>query len=490
MKQKVKVLVAFLLVAILALSVFGCNTGVKQTGVIGADEEVVVEGKIKLNYYLAETEGEKRSVREWVASFQKAYPDVEVQIETTYLAGTSRLDAQISSGTVGDVFFLPEVSLYNYAAQQQVLMPLNYYVEEYKIDTNNVFGAILEMGTVNGKMYMAMRDYNHIVMIYNKTLIKESNLQDPIELDEAGEWDWDTFKDYCAQLTKDTNGDQINDQIGALMRFGYAPVYIPFLEGFKEGGASWYNTKDKKITFLGDEDDPYSSPVLDGIGEMISFMQTGTVKLNPATSSAGIELMDVTAPEYAHNQFTDQSLNIGFRDIQYPLLNSLARAYDNENIEWDLVSFPALPEHKVGTGATGFVVFNGTKNPHAAAALCLSLYTEEGQTAYHSQEGGSVPNVRTLADDNFWQINAVDTKHLDAEGNQTKYFKAFVSHPEADTYGQPRCVLPPDIADIVDKYMTNLVANHLNNTMTWQDTVATLQNEANSMWEKIMKSEK
>ena len=79
MKQKVKVIVAFLLVAILALSAFGCSMGPEHTGVIEEGEVVEVKGKVKLNYYMAQTDGEKRSVNEWVAAFQKNYPDVDVQ---------------------------------------------------------------------------------------------------------------------------------------------------------------------------------------------------------------------------------------------------------------------------------------------------------------------------------------------------------------------------------------------------------------------------
>jgi len=134
MKQKVKVIVAFLLVAILALSAFGCSMGPDNDGVIAEGEVVEVKGKVKLNYYMAQTDGEKRSVNEWVAAFQKNYPDVDVEIEATYLTDKSRIDSQISSGTVGDVFFLTDVELYNYAVVQDVLMPLNYYIEEYKID--------------------------------------------------------------------------------------------------------------------------------------------------------------------------------------------------------------------------------------------------------------------------------------------------------------------------------------------------------------------
>ena len=481
MKQKVKVIVAFLLVAMLALSAFGCNGGPDQDGVINEGDVVEVKGKVKLNYYMAQTDGEKRSVNEWVAAFQKNYPDVDVEVETTYLTDKSRIDSQISSGTVGDVFFLTDVELYNYAVVQDVLMPLNYYVEEYNIDLSNVFSAIYEMGCVEGKTYMAMRDYNHMVLFYNKTAVAEANLTDPVELDKNGEWDWDTFKEYCDKLTIDKDGDQIDDQLGAYLSLGYGPIYVSFLEG---NGGKWYDTTEKKITFV-NESDEGDSPVLQGIQDMISFVEEGTVKYNTRSAATGVEHRAVTGT-YAHDQFNDASTSIVFRDIQYPLLNSLAKMYDAENIDWDLVSFPAYGSTpKVGTGAAGFGVFKRTKNPHAAAALCLSLYTEDGQYAYHSQEGGSVPNVKTMAEDTFWRTGVASDERVDEENG--KYFDAFISYPERDTYGQPQCVLPPDIATIVDEYMANLIPDEINNTKDWEVTVAELQETANNTWKTLTK---
>ena len=60
-----------------------------------------------------------------------------------------------------------------------------------------------------------------------------------------------------------------------------------------------------------------------------------------------------------------------------------------------------FPIPKVGTGSSGFGVYNRTKRPDTAAAL-LFFFTEEGQKAYNGQTGGSVPLMRTLANDDFW----------------------------------------------------------------------------------------
>ncbi|MCR5584087.1 MAG: hypothetical protein K6F63_01475 [Lachnospiraceae bacterium] len=49
---------------------------------------------------------------------------------------------------------------------------------------------------------------------FNMQLIEDAGLEDPRVLWEKGEWNWDTFIDYCETLTKDTDGDGQIDQWG------------------------------------------------------------------------------------------------------------------------------------------------------------------------------------------------------------------------------------------------------------------------------------
>ncbi|MBR5006467.1 MAG: hypothetical protein IKY07_05185, partial [Clostridia bacterium] len=111
-----------------------------------------------------------------------------------------------------------------------------------------------------------------------------------------------------------------------------------------------------------------------------------------------------------------------------------------------------------------------------------SLYTVDGQKAYNGQDGGSVPNVRALANADFWRVPFADNT-VDPE-NGKNYF-AFISYPEADTYGQVECVIPPEIASIVKKYMQNVVPNAVNGSKAVDVTLRELEEEANQKWESI-----
>lgn len=463
-KSLVKMIVALSVAIVMTVALFACKSYNPISGELPPGYEPTPSGKIKLQYYIATSEADKRSVNDWVAAFQRQYKDVTVQADLSQV-GKEAIAAQIASKSVGDVFFLWETDVYNYASVHKALMPLDSYVEAYNIDLKDVFSAIKDMGTVEGKLYMVMRDYNHIVLRYNRDLVLAAQLTDPIELEKEGTWDWQTFKDYCVSLTtQDENADV--QTVGCSLRLGYAPIYIPFLEGW---GGKWYDKEQKKVNFVSDEN------VLKGVKEMVAFVQDNCCQYNPAGGGGSIK----ATPDQKDFAGYNTESQIVFNDTEFPSFGAAGRSYESKDIDWDIVSMPAFETHKVGTGATGFAVFNGTRNADAAAALCLSLYTPEGQRAYNGQEGGSVPNVRTLADASFWRVPFADKE--DDPDNGKNYY-AFISFPEADTYGQVECVVPPEIATIIKDYMSTVVPNAVNGTRDVDDTLRKLETEANEKW--------
>ena len=437
-----------------------------------------VEGRIRLNYYNSASSAEASSINDWVAAFKEKYPDCDVEIELSSL-DKSKVQAQIASGTVGDVFFLRAKDVYDYAVAQKILMPLEYYAEVFGLDLSNIVSSVYEIGNAEGHLYMVARDYDRVALMYNKTAVNAAGLTDPVSLDIGGEWTWEMFRAYCSILTKDTDGDGMIDQLGGNMRFGYAPVYIPFLEGY---GGTWYDTVNKKVSFISSDKDGIS-PVFAGVREMVDTVRSGTVRYEPVI---GVENGDMPSaikdtPELNSYYDFDPAADIVFRDAQFSSFSAFGNAYDSANVEWNCVSFPALPVHKVGTDASGFAVFNKTTNPDAAAALCLSLYTEDGQRAYVS-ESGSVPSIRTLIDDTFWKVPFQDSVHNTKEGI---YYDAWISYPESDTCAGAACVLPPEIAFIVENAMQNVVPNAINGIWSVADTLSRLETEANEAWKTL-----
>jgi len=67
----------------------------------------------------------------------------------------------------------------------------------------------------DGKVYN-ITNKPHVlgVMFYNKKIINEAGLEDPIALQEKGEWTWENFKKYLSETTVDSDGDGKTDMSG------------------------------------------------------------------------------------------------------------------------------------------------------------------------------------------------------------------------------------------------------------------------------------
>ena len=210
---------------------------------------------------------------------------------------------------------------------------------------------------------------------------------------------------------------------------------MAFAEGW---GGTWASTSTKKVSFVSDEN------VMKGINEMFSACTEGWMMIEDINYTTGVNYQSI--PEYDRVFRT-------FGDMQW--ITRMGNAYDLADIGWDFCPFPKFPTHKVGTGATGYVVYNRTTNPNAAAAFALFFLTEDGQRAYHSAAGGYVPLLKSLANEKFWQMP-------DSEWSD-KQFAAFVSHPDASTPATVVTRAPAEIAEILsDEKMRNAFADIVN----------------------------
>lgn len=171
-----------------------------------------------------------------------------------------------------------------------------------------------------------------------------------------------------------------------------------------------------------------------------------------------------------------------FRTMVYPSITSIGQHYDSLGLEWDFADFPAFPNHAVGTGASGFGVYKYSDNLDTAAALALFFFTEEGQIAYHSTEGGSVPLLTSLSEEGFWRY--ADSKGTDADWSEKNY-DAFVSFPEADIVGQPNCRMPVQVASVITSGWDSLLQEFFSSG-NYINQLTTMEKTANERWEKIM----
>ena len=452
MRKRIKTILVFFVIIALSLSVFGCGKEFNPDGPTQRpDDDFEVEGTVKFTYGFGSISSQK-SGDDYVAAFQRKYPKVVVVKD--YNPGN--IAARIASGEIGDVFPVLDTDVYNYAVAQKCLMSLNQFIDPLGVDMSNIYTGVYALGMVEGEMYMVAKEYDHVVLTYNRTALKEAGLEDPKD-----GWTWEEFKDYTTKLTLTNPNDQSKfTQCGGKLNYGWDPVYIAFFEGW---GGNWVDTENKKIDLTSDE-------VIRGIDELFNFAKTGAILPEGGSTEAYAELGDA---------------NYVFTANTYAQLNGVGTMFDSLNLEWDIVSFPALPVHKVGTGTIGIGVYKYTQNPNAAAALCLFMYDDEGQIAFHSNEGGSVPVTRSLCDAEFWRYPNLRNNGSDWSG---KNFDAYVSFPEADTVGRACCKMPAAVASAVTGYWGRVMSDFFS-TGSYMNQLAEMEKAANDVWARILRNQ-
>ncbi len=445
----------------IVVGLIGCKKAPVQTGEVDQNktvEDLEIKGQIlfTVNNESGKAE-EAMAPKAVVQKFMQVYPGTKVNYEesnrTTY-------PTRIASGDIGDVFWCDANDANNYMHNHNALMPLDSYIKPLNIDLGNVYSGALECGKIDGRLYMVPRKIGEQALIYNKDIMQEAGI---VDFDDSVATPWEDFKQICRQITIKEDDGTIT-RCGAALKVWWHNTWQMFFRGF---GGKWIDNKNHKISIVD------STEVMEGVNELINGILEGW--LYPEDMAGQVS----NALKYKISDGDGDIKDVCFKTYgAMTWLTRLGTAYDQLKIDWDFCPFPAFPTHNVSTGATGYVVYNRTKNPNTAAAFALFFLTEDGQRAYHSQTGGNVPLLKSLAEDDFW--HGVGTNWED------KNFDVFVMYTDCT---QPASVItqaPQEIADIFSNdAMIQVIASVVNGKATAEDAFGKLQTKANEKWALI-----
>ena len=459
MKKTIPFVAKVVLVALSAMLLFAftaCTPAVKVTGELPNDYNPEIGGKLKVAarqdvYPNASTQ---KSLNNWINYFRTQNPDVN--IEVNYVP--TDYSALISSKTIGDVFWLSDADVYNFAVTQEALMPLDSYIEAYGIDTQELYGGILALCQCEGKYYFAGATCGNVIFTYNVDAMVEAGL---LETNERvpDDWTWDTFEYYAEALKKyDEDGITLT-QVGMGLALNWPNGFSPFIYAY---GGNWADKENKKVTLSSDE-------VKQGIAEVIQAIDNRW--LYPEGINMGKEL------QASYGQLSTRNGCVFAYNQAYTVLTQNAEGYVTRDQNWDVAPFPLFPEKASPCGTLGFGVFSYTKNSDAAAALVLSLWSEGGQYALHGQEGGDVPVLKKLGEQDFW--------HLDREGYENINFGAFTANYEKYVPGQVNASVPPEIAQIIEKGIPAMFNAYCTNAASWTDKLEEMEKQCNELWSTL-----
>ncbi len=146
-----------------------------------------------------------------VEKFEADHPGIKVQ----FVSGIPKNDyseyiaSALIKGNAPDVFFvLPED--FSTLASADALMELDGYIDrDVEYDKSRYYDASFAFGNISGSQYGIPFESVPSMMFVNKTLLKNEGI-DEIPRD----WTWEDFYRICGKVTKDTDGNGIEDQFG------------------------------------------------------------------------------------------------------------------------------------------------------------------------------------------------------------------------------------------------------------------------------------
>lgn len=146
-----------------------------------------------------------------VEKFEAGHPGVKVK----FVSGIQKDDyseyiaSALIKGTAPDVFFvLPED--FSTFAGTDALMKLDAYIDgDADYDKSRYYRASFEFGNISGSQYGIPFESVPSMMFVNKTLLKKEGINEIPE-----DWTWEDFYEICSRVTRDTDGNGLEDQFG------------------------------------------------------------------------------------------------------------------------------------------------------------------------------------------------------------------------------------------------------------------------------------
>lgn len=150
-------------------------------------------------------------IEDAVEKFEAGHPGVKVK----FVSGIQKDDyseyiaSALIKGKAPDVFFvLPED--FSTFAGTDALMELDEYIDrDADYDKSRYYNASFEFGNISGSQYGIPFESVPQMMFVNKTLLKDEGINEIPK-----DWTWEDFYEICDRVTKDTDGNGIEDQFG------------------------------------------------------------------------------------------------------------------------------------------------------------------------------------------------------------------------------------------------------------------------------------
>ncbi len=348
MFKKVSLLV---MLAVLVLTV-GVAAGQDKTEITymmwGSPEELAVWQKI-------------------VEEFEVTNPTVKVNVSVSDW-GTywEKLKTLMAGGTPPDVFAM-DAPLYPDWQSRGVLLNLQPYIDKDPKALDGFYPVTLEAYKKADGYYGLPRDFQTIVLFYNKDMFDAAGVPYPTD-----KWTMDDLKANAKLLTKDTNND------GTIDQWGFS-------------------------TDLYDMELFWSEAIWGYGGEIINPEGSQTLLTEGKARDAWNFISDMVVTDKSVPD-PDQSAQYGYdvfaagKAAMTTIGHWVVPQYSQLGFKWDVAAMPAGPvAHATSVNSAGFVIAKDSKNADAAWEFVKYATGPSGQTRL-TELGFAIPVLQSVAE--------------------------------------------------------------------------------------------
>lgn len=456
-----KKILSFALTLLLALGVAtGCgaptgNSGSKPSEVnLHPDENVTATLRVAVENYTAE----KKIISEIGEILTAKYPNVTVKIETISGGISSQYATWFRNKNVPDILVNNSFDMFT-LSDKGLLSDLTPYLDaeaadpESTFDINDYYESYIKMGQANfdGEQYMIPRSADRVVCHYNKAIFKAAGVD--MSLVRNG-WTWDDFMTVCATLRKYYDSqDSMKAYTLVDPYFTWEAVYNPIFESY---GVEYYDENGEVAL---------ESAATENALKFIKSIIDNKYASRPSVEQAGM------AGNKGCMLFHSQAASLMATELSvyYPDAEKVSDYYD-------VVTMPVIPGHeKIGCGAAGYSVYDGSENKDLAWQFLKILLSKEGQNIMADSGSNYVPVRKDMADytnpENHWGKG-----YEDLNLSAYTYNCGAGDDPDWNCYTTYIARKAPKYASSVGSAISTLIANYCNGVADYATSIRSCTN--------------
>lgn len=456
-----KKILSFALTLLLALGVAtGCgaptgNSGSKPSEVnLHPDENVTATLRVAVENYTAE----KKIISEIGEILTAKYPNVTVKIETISGGISSQYATWFRNKNVPDILVNNSFDMFT-LSDKGLLSDLTPYLDaeaadpESTFDINDYYESYIKMGQANfdGEQYMIPRSADRVVCHYNKAIFKAAGVD--MSLVRNG-WTWDDFMTVCATLRKYYDSqDSMKAYTLVDPYFTWEAVYNPIFESY---GVEYYDENGEVAL---------ESAATENALKFIKSIIDNKYASRPSVEQAGM------AGNKGCMLFHSQAASLMATELSvyYPDAEKVSDYYD-------VVTMPVIPGHeKIGCGAAGYSVYDGSENKDLAWQFLKILLSKEGQNIMADSGSNYVPVRKDMADytnpGNHWGKG-----YEDLNLSAYTYNCGAGDDPDWNCYTTYIARKAPKYASSVGSALSTLIANYCNGVADYATSIRSCTN--------------